>query len=100
MIIPLETAGHETFAPFVGRVFLASSAHERAELELCAVQVLGHRRPEATRDPFSLVFRGARELRLPQGIYRFSCEGFGEIELFIAQNAGGSRESEFEAIFT
>jgi len=28
--------------------------------------------PDAGRDPFTLTFRGAPELRLPQGIYRLS----------------------------
>lgn len=100
MTIALETVSHDTFTPFIGHVFIATVGNARAELELSAVQVLGHKRPDALRDPFSLTFRGAPGLRLPQGIHRLVCEGLGEIELFIAQNAGGSGDAEFEAIFT
>lgn len=100
MALPLETVTRDTFTPFIGRAFVATAVNARVELELSAVQALGHKRPDAARDPFSLTFRGARGLRLPQGIYHLACEGLGEIELFIAQNADGSEGSEFEAIFT
>jgi len=39
-------------------------------------------------------------LRLPQGIRGLTCEGLGEIELFITQVADGPQGAEFEAIFT
>lgn len=100
MTLPLESVARETFAPFIGRSFIVTAGDARIEMELSEVKALGHKRPDAPRDPFSLTFRGAPGLRLPQGIYHMSCEGLGEIEPFITQNAGGSGGSEFEAIFT
>jgi hypothetical protein len=99
-MIPLETVDHDTFAPLTGRAFTAATAIGGVELVLSAVQKLGHRRADAARDPFSLTFRGAHGLRLPQGIYRLGCESLGEIELFITQLADGPQGAEFEAIFT
>ncbi len=100
MTLPLESVTCDSFAPFIGRTFIVTAGDACVEMELSEVKSLGHKRPDAPRDPFSLAFRGAPGLRLPQGIYHMACEGFGEIEPFITQNADGSGGSEFEAIFT
>ena len=95
-MIPLETAQHDTFAPLVGRSFVTGGMR----LELTEVRRLGNRRSDAQRNPFALTFLGAKGLRLPQGIYRFECDGLGEIEFFISQFGDGAKGAEFEAIFT
>jgi hypothetical protein len=100
MTIPLESISHDTVEPFLDHVFKVKVGDAKVDLKLGAVQRLGHKRPEAARDPFSLAFFGTPGLRLPQGIYRFACEGFGEIEWFITQVADGPQGSEFEVIFT
>jgi hypothetical protein len=99
-MIPLETVSHETFAPLIDEAFIASTSAGQIELHLTEVKRLGHRRKEATRDPFSLTFRGPQSLRLPQGTYPFTCGELGEIEFFITQVADGAKGSEFEAVFT
>lgn len=53
----------------------------------------------ATRDPFTLTFRGAPELRLPQGIYKLSNAQLGEMEIFLVQIAANQTSSTFEAVF-
>ena len=100
MAIPLESVDYDFFAPLVGGGFTATAGNVAVGLRLDEVRKLGHRRSGATRDPFSLLFRGPQGLRLPQGIYLLSCEAFGEVELFITQVADGAKGSEFEAIFT
>ena len=55
--------------------------------------------PDAGRDPFTLTFRGAPELRLPQGIYRLSNAQLGEMEIFLVQIAADETSSTFEAVF-
>lgn len=54
---------------------------------------------DATRDPFTLTFRGAPKLRLPQGIYRLSNPQLGEMEIFLVQIAADETRSTFEAVF-
>jgi len=101
MIIPLETVVHGTFAPLTGHAFITAAPDGASvALELSEARKLGHKRPEAARDPFSLTFVGPPGLRLPQGIYRFSCEALGELDLFITQLADGPQRAVFEAIFT
>jgi hypothetical protein len=57
-------------------------------------------RPEgATRDPFTLTFRGPPPLRLPQGIYRMTNATIGEMEIFLVQIAADETSSTFEAVF-
>jgi uncharacterized protein DUF6916 len=55
--------------------------------------------PDATRDPFTLTFRGPAELRLPQGIYRMKNARLGEMEIFLVQIAADQDSSTFEAVF-
>jgi hypothetical protein len=98
-MLDLETLQHSTFADLVGQRFHVV-AGEGFELELSEAKLLGHRRADASRDPFSLAFRGAHGLRLPQGIYRFENETLGAMEIFIAQTGDSARGSEFEAVFT
>lgn len=99
-MIALETVEYSTFAPFEDHDFKISTDATPIVLRLSSAKKLGHRRADAARDPFSLAFRGPQGLRLPQRIYHFTCEGFGEIELFITQVADGAQGSEFEAVFT
>src|SRR2546430_8254616 len=53
----------------------------------------------ADRQPFSLVFRGPAQLRLPQGIYKMSNAQLGEMEIFLVQIAADQTSSAFEAVF-
>lgn len=99
-MIPLESVSHETFAPVIGQSFTVTTADGKVGLSLTEVKLLGHKRDESARDPFSLTFRGPQGLRLAQGTYQFTCGALGEIGFFITQVADGAKGSEFEAIFT
>jgi hypothetical protein len=95
-MIPLETVHIETFAPLLGRTFLA----ETAALQLKEVKSLGYKAAGAAREPFSLLFHGPQGLRLPQGTYLFDAEGLGQMEFFISQIGDSPNASLFEAVFT
>jgi hypothetical protein len=68
-----------------------------------AVKLTGARAqtaPEgALRDPFTLTFRGAPALRLPQGIYKLNNATLGDMEIFLVQIAADATSSSFEAVF-
>jgi hypothetical protein len=51
------------------------------------------------RKPFALTFRGAPQLRLPQGIYKMRSATLGEMEIFLVQLAADQTSSAFEAVF-
>jgi hypothetical protein len=53
----------------------------------------------AGREPFSLVFRGPAQMRLPQGIYKMNHAQLGEMEIFLVQIAADKTSSSFEAVF-
>ena len=59
-MISLDTVQHKTFAPLVGHCFVTGEVR----LELTGVMKLGHKRADAPRDPFSLTFRGAKEIEV------------------------------------
>lgn len=69
-------------------------------LELRAVRVLGHRRTEASRDPFALVFRGPATPVLPQATYPFAHPLAGSMEIFIVPVGRAADGIDYEAIFT
>ncbi len=99
---PLETLEAGFFEPWKQSAFVLSKpAGEAAcELMLTDVTLLGHRRPNANREPFSLQFRGPSGLRLVQGIYPLSHPRTGQMEVFITQVGDGPTGSSFEVIFT
>lgn len=99
-MIALESLQHAMFADLVGQIFTLHTSAGNTGLVLAGAQLLGHKRTESHRDPFSLVFRGGRGIRVPQGIYRLECETLGAMEIFIAQVGDGAQGAEFEAIFT
>ena len=86
------------FAPCVNQDF--EIATNSAPLVLRLFAASAQTAPEgATRDPFTLTFRGAPELRLPQGIYRMNNAQVGEMEIFLVQIAANQTSSTFEAVF-
>ena len=93
-MIALETLQSSMFTGLVDHVFKVD-AGSGAELRLGEVKVLGHKRTDAFRDPFSLTFYGASGLRIPQGTYRLECGALGVMEIFIAQTGDGPKGSEF-----
>ena len=99
-MISLATVTHVEFEAVVGAPFVVSTPDKPATLDLAGVRVLGGRRAGAVRDPFSLGFRGAPGLRLPQGVYAIQNATLGSMEIFITQTGDGAGGSDFEAIFT
>ena len=87
------------FAACVNQDFEIATNAEPLVLEL--VEARSRTPPEgATRDPFTLTFRGPPPLRLPQGIYRLSNAQLGEMEIFLVQIAADQDSSTFEAVFS
>lgn len=69
-------------------------------LAIKLVEARARTAPEgATRDPFTLTFRGAPQLLLPQGIYRLTNTTLGDLEMFLVQIAADQTSSTFEAVF-
>jgi hypothetical protein len=95
----LDTIESTTFSTLNEKRFLLETPSSNLDLMLEQVRELGNRRPDASRDPFALSFRGKSGIRLPQGIYRLSHLELGSFEIFITQNSDGPKGSEFEAIF-
>lgn len=98
-MVALDTLELSAFSPLLEQIFVLESGEHRIPLTLSGITSLGHRRPDAKRDPFALAFRGESGLRVSQGIYRLTHATFGTMEIFLTQNADGAQGSEFEAIF-
>lgn len=97
-MIDLNDVQYDTFKPLEGKVFKIGPNGE-AELTLAEVTAGGPSPGEGMRLPFSLVFKGPSGFRIQQGTYRFSCEGFGDAEIFITQTKDNAEGSFFQAVF-
>jgi hypothetical protein len=70
------------FAPYLGKEWRPLGQPQ--VLTLAAVDEharLAH--PQATRTPFTLILRGARDRLLPEGNYRFAIDTGPEVELYV-----------------
>ena len=54
---------------------------------------------DTQRDPFSIVFRGPREISIPQGIYKIDHETAGRLEIFLVPIGPDEKGMCFEAVF-
>ena len=96
----LDKLKSSDFEPYRHQKFLihVGEAAPR-EAELLQVTELGAAGPNAQRKPFSLIFRGPRERRLPQRIYKVQHEQLGEMEIFLVPVAVDEKGYQYEAVF-
>jgi hypothetical protein len=97
-MLDLAQVRHADFAACVNQDFEIATTGAPLVLQLSAAQT--REKPEgATRDPFTLTFKGPPPLRLPQAIYRMTNAQLGEMEIFLVQIAADETGSTFEAVF-
>jgi hypothetical protein len=97
----LETFTTATFEPHVGTTFLVHGA--TAEPLTLTLTHLTRGRPGnslATREAFSLFFRGPRDTYLQQSMYLFEHEALGTFEIFIVPVGQDATGYQYEAVFT
>jgi len=99
-VTSLDSLTHSDFAKHVGETFSLPEAGNGFALVLESTRVLGHHHPTATRDAFSLLFRGPANARFPQRIYRLEHSVLGPLEIFLTPVSASAQGTEFEAIFT
>jgi len=98
-MLPLDQVRCEQFTACLNHDFELVSTAGQVTLQLSEARPTGTPHLADTREPFSLTFRGAAELRLPQGIYSMKNAQLGEMELFLVQIAADQTSSSFEAVF-
>jgi hypothetical protein len=94
---------HECFAPHIGETYRALPGSTE-ELGLVLIEanklpVRGGPRPEGSREPFSLLFRGPREPWLRQGQYPIQHPSLGTPEMFLVPVGPDAEGMRYEAIF-
>jgi hypothetical protein len=100
----LEKLNVTTFAERTGESFrIFPDGTQPLAVELVEVTDLtspgGAGTSKRDRAPFSIVFRGPRELALPQRIYRIEHDDLGSFELFLVPIAADRDGRRYEAIF-
>jgi hypothetical protein len=79
--IMIEEMTKDTFEPHLNTIFhVQDDTNQRVDLKL--VEVSDHQ-TDAQTEQFSLIFKGTRNLLLPQQIYTFEHADLGEFALFI-----------------
>ncbi len=102
-MLELDKLTHEDFIPYLHQRFhMGVDASDAMEIELVEVTELGRKTspPGAARQPFSLLFRGPKDLRAPQQIYRLEHEEMGAMEIFLVPLGPDAEGMRYQAIFT
>jgi hypothetical protein len=99
----LESFTVETFSGHVGETFrIHPDISNPLDVELISATSLGEESESAgsdRRQPFSIVFRGPRNLLLPQRIYRMAHAEIGSFELFLVPIGPDEKGLQYEAVF-
>jgi hypothetical protein len=91
------------FDPFLGTVFqLETAPGESAPLELIEVSGYPPRAMHsgASREPFSLLFRGGKDLVASQQIFKLHHPELGSYELFLVPVGNDEKGIRLEAVFS
>lgn len=94
----LDLLRSEDFEAHLNSPFVMTAGETATALELIAVTRLPqHAR---TRQPFSLLFRGAGTTVWPQGIYHLSRPGLEQLDIFLVPVGKDESGVQYEAIFS
>jgi hypothetical protein len=94
----LDTLRCEDFEPHLNARFDMKTGDTITALELIAVTRLPQH--AATRQPFSLLFRGAGTTIWPQGIYPLTRAGLDQLDIFLVPVGKDESGVRYEAIFS
>ena len=90
----------ESFAPHLNSNFSLKLGESSVDLTLTQATKQPLRPyPGMMREPFSLYFRSASQVVLPQRIYPFDHDGMGRLEIFIVPVAREPQGIVYEAVF-
>ncbi len=98
-MLDLATVRREEFVACLGQDFEIVFSDGSLPVKLSEANQWGPDQPANIRQPFALVFRADRNLRLPQGIYKMRNAQLGEMEIFLVQVAADKTGSTLEAVF-
>jgi hypothetical protein len=88
------------FAPYLEQIFrIHLDQGEVLPVELITVTELGVKPASEMRQPYSIIFRGPRNVYLPQRIYTVEHDKLGTLELFLVPIGPDAVGMCFEAVF-
>ena len=90
----------ESLSPHLNSVFALAIGESGMDMTLTeATRQPTHAYPGMIREPFSLIFRSASPVVLPQRIYPFRHETMGKFEMFIVPIARDPAGIVYQAVF-
>jgi hypothetical protein len=98
-MLDLAKIRREEFAACLDQDFEILFSDGALPVKLVDAKQWGPDQPPNIRQPFTLTFRVARNLRLPQGTYKMRNAQLGEMEIFLVQIAADANSSTLEAVF-
>ncbi len=91
---------YEGFAPYINQTFAVDLGTSTVEMTLVQASKGQPRDWEGVRkEPFSLLFKCAHPVILPQRIYPFATTGFGKMDIFIVPIAREKDGIVYQAVF-
>jgi hypothetical protein len=96
----LDTLTHDSFSPHRGSAFEVRAEGRTLALELLEVKPYQGDGAPGSRQPFSLFFRGPRDVYLPQQIVPLEHAALGRLEIFLVPVGLEADGYRYEAVFT
>ncbi len=99
--VHLEKLTKEDFSKCLNQKFLIY-VNEQEPVETELIEVRGLTAPDASldlRQPFSVIFRGPKDVQLQQGTFTVANETLGEIGIFLVTLGPGDEGMRHESVF-
>ncbi len=99
--VDVANATYETLNPLLGEIFRIE-VEDGNPLEMKLIEVEEQGTPEAPegRKPFSILFRGDKDILLPQAIYHLKHPKTGALPIFIVPVGPDEDGMRYEAVFS
>jgi len=95
----LDTLHKDSWQALLNQRFEYSTTPEPIYFELIEVAGMGEK-PDAQREPYSLLFRGPEQPVLEQSIVALKHEQLGELSIFLVPIGSDAQGMRYEAVFT
>ncbi|WP_445681330.1 DUF6916 family protein [Radicibacter daui] len=96
----MQRVEYTHFMPFINNTFTARRAEAQVEMDLLQVSTKTSKRNNYFREnPFTLVFRCALKVILPQGLYNMATAGFEPMDIFITAVGADADGVIYHAVF-
>lgn len=96
----LDTLTLDTFKNQIGKSFSMSDGEATITVKLISATMSKYKNPEGKKEPFSLEFRGPKDIVFPQKMYTLKSENINDVEIFFVPVGPDEEGMIYQAVFS